>query len=188
MVVAGVLARLVRPLQAPWIPYLPGVILLLVGLGIALLMGEPTWFSRFGAVLVIVALLTALGSIRLQQEFSEFRERLLSYQLQICRDDTALTVVNEGESYYRLEFPRFVFWGLVKSGEIGARQVKGVRVAFPKDDRMMMLIEVPVRELHTFSTEIQTATKAELDSLIRAELIYAAVGTLVGAFGDLLIL
>ena len=106
MVVAGVLAKILKPLRFPGADYVPGATVLFLGFVIAVFSSDPEWFRRFGGLLVGLALLTAAVTFRFQQQYEIFREYMEDYRTKI-HDLNVEDIIetDDGKNYYRLEFP-----------------------------------------------------------------------------------
>lgn len=188
MIIFGVLAKILRPLQAPWVEYVVGVLFLLTGFVLAILSNDPQWLNRFGALLVVWALVMAATTFRFQQEYEAFREHLHSYQIKIQGSDAEdITEINGGKSYYNLKFPEIALFSFVRIYEINLKQyVQCIQVTCHEKEGLMTF-RILQEDFEQFCKMVLDTIKQELNSSFRAELRYAAVGTLVWAFGDLFI-
>ena len=183
MVVVGVLARIVKALRFPGADYVPGATVLFLGFMIAVFSGDPEWFRRFGGLLIALALLMAAATFRFQQQYEIFREYMEDYRTKIHDLDIEdLTETRDGKSYYRLKFPSFAFFAFVRASELDLMpDMEGI--FFIEDDHTV--ISILQHEFGKFHKMVLDVVKRELDDLFRLELIHAAVGTFVAAFGDL---
>lgn len=188
MVAFGVLARIVRTLQAPWVEYVVGAFFLLTGFTFAVLSSNPGWLNRFGALLVVYALVMASTTFRFQLEYETFREHLRHYQIRIHALDTEdFTETDNGKSYYRLEFPEIALFSFVRENELKMKHnISDLRITI-KQKEDLIIFYILQQEFETFHKTTLNTIKRQLNSGFRMQFRYAVIGTLVWAFGDLFI-
>ena len=191
MVVSGVLARILKRFSFPGAEYMLGVFLLVVGFSIAQFTGEATWFNRLGGLVVVLAIMLAVGTFRFDQEYQRLRESLTKFKHQTQNETHDLAIItrnDDGARCFQITVPNSIMFFLVRNSELGleADLGEGVTIRVASDD-VSSWIQIPIDKLDNLEQLVIDVKNKDLSDMYHEELIHAAVGTFVWSFGDLLL-